>query len=203
MLSYAEIMRSRNAKDPTFAEEYKSLSDAHSDILVARERLAFAVATSDYEDADNALADTTAFRLKNPTPPSEAFFALIKQEEELKHDFTLLSEVTLYITYDGITDTYRGTLNRLKEALGDGSAQFMHASGECQALYRQARTEAEREIFTELVRVRTLIADALGYDSYNDYAYELFGFAHTADELEKYAEDIFDYLLPVYTNMKL
>ncbi|MBQ7356416.1 MAG: hypothetical protein IJW66_03340 [Clostridia bacterium] len=200
MLSYAEIMRSKNVKDHTFAEEYRALKDAHADILVARERLAFAVATSDYEDADNTLADTTAFRIKSPTVPTDALFTLIKQEEELKQDFTLLSEDTVYITYGGITDTFRGTLNRLKESLGDG-AQLVHASDECHALYRRARTEAECEIFTELVRVRTLIADTLGYDSYNDYSYEIYGYAHTFDGLEKYAEDIFDYLLPVYTDL--
>lgn len=204
MLSYAELMCSKNARDAFYAGEYATLHDSYADIFAAKERLANEILNSEYanELSEVGFGDAIVFRIDNQSAITSEFFTLLQKEEELKREFSLLSENNIYITYDGITDTYRGTLNRLREIFGEGTPPFMHASGECEALYDAAISKKEREIFSELARTRALIADSLGYESYNAYAYDLLGYAHSADEYNKYAEDVFNYLLPIHTDLR-
>ncbi len=205
MFAYAELMHNRNSGDAFYESEYGILKKAYADVFSAKERLAYEIMRSEHRDQlrEIGFADATPFRIDNWNRITDDYFSLLGQEEKLKYSFTLLSEDNVYITYDGITDTYSGTINRLKESLGNDIQSFIQASDECAKLYDKALTEKKLDIFLGLVKTRALISDSLGYDSYNDYASDLLGYTHTEDEYQKYTADVFDYLFPVYTDLSI
>lgn len=205
MLAYTELMYSKDSGDVFYASEYRVLKKTYADVFAAKERLAYEIMRSEHRDQlmEIGFADATPFRIDKWNRITDDYFSLLGQEEKLKYSFTLLSEDNVYITYDGITDTYSGTINRLKESLGGNTQSLIQASDECAKLYDKALTEKKLDIFLGLVKTRELISDSLGYDSYNEYASDLLGYSHTADEYQKYTADVFDYLSPVYNDLSI
>lgn len=57
------------------------------------------------------------------------------------------------------------------------------------------------EIFVELVKVRYLLAEALGYSSYVEYAYDGWGYEYTKDDFAGLLSDISTYVNPVYNKL--
>lgn len=205
MYSYSRIMCSKDENDAFYSNEYSFLSKAYADVFSAKERLAYEIVRSEHKNelAKIGFSDSAIFKIPDPSIISDDYFSLITQEGKLKHSFTMLSENNVYITYDGVTDTYSGTLDRLRETHGDGTQRFLQASAECAELYSQALLNRKLDIYIALISTRGLIADTLGYDSYNDCARDLLGYTHTLDDYQKYAEDVFEYLLPVYKDLSI
>lgn len=205
MYSYAELMHNKDCSNTFFGNEYDILSKSYSDLYTERERLSYEILRSEYKDELSKIGftDTATFKINDRGSISDDYFALISHEEKLKYSYQTLSERNVYITYDGISDTYSSTINRLRDELGESSQAFSDATEECHALYLEALTEQRLNIFLSLVSTRNLIAGLLGYDSYNDYAYDILEYGHTADEYREYAKDVLEYTFPVYSDLNI
>ena len=205
MYSYAELMHNKDSSDDFYQNEYSVLSKAYSDLYTARTRLSYEILCSEHKEELSKIGftDTVPFKIADPDRISDDYFSLISHEEKLKYSYLTLSERNVYITYDGITDTCYSTINRLKEALGDGSQKFSQAVEKCQELYLEALTNQKLSIYASLINTRSLIASSLGYDSYNDYAYDVLNYTHTAEDYKEYAEEILEYMSPVYNDLSI
>ena len=205
MLSYAALMYAKNDADTYYLQEFRELRKDYPELLVKKEQLAYAIITSPVKNELPTLGfdDTTVTKIDSAHEVNEDFFNLLLEEEELKCEFDLLSKSTVNITFGGITDSYASTVERLKTSFDVHSMHFTRALEECSNLYERELDRSRCDIFVRLVKVRTLIAASLGYESYNDYAYDVLNYEHTEDAYKEFSEDIFEYLLPVYSDISL
>ena len=67
-------------------------------------------------------------------------------------------------------------------------------------IYMQ-KNAACADIYLQLVKIRTQIADTLGYDSYIDYAYDYLGRDFSKEEAAKFCEMVKEYIVPVADSM--
>ena len=75
------------------------------------------------------------------------------------------------------------------------------AALEAEYLTLDSASAAERgaDIFIELLKIRKQLADAYGYESYSEYAYEALGHDYSAEDMSALCEDIARFALPIYT----
>ena len=203
MLAYAELMHAKNENDELYTGEFKYLSAERARVCEAAEGLALEISLSDKKSELISAGQGLGISLKldDDISVTSEVISLLKQEEKLKSDFALLSPDTVEITIGGTTDTYNATIKRLAEAFGSATIQFAQSKEICDALYNQSLTARKCEIFVELARVRSLIATSLGYKDYNEYSYELLGLGYTKDQYVSFTESVFEYLLPVYSDL--
>lgn len=57
------------------------------------------------------------------------------------------------------------------------------------------------EVYRQLIQVRVQIAEILGYDNYADYAYDYLGRDFTREEASAFAEQVKEYLVPLYDDL--
>ena len=203
MYAYLTLKTSQNSADKTWAEEYEILSGEEPRVSEAIEKLYVAVARSEHAERfeEDYFGDGHIEKYKDGGKYTDAAVELLEREAELTAEYSALSTATVKIVYDGISDTYDNTAERLKSTFGEGSKKYKKAMTECDALFDEALEEAGAEIFTELLKVRHRIADAMGYESYMEYAYELRGHDYTADELDGLINDVAKYVTPVYQSL--
>ena len=64
-------------------------------------------------------------------------------------------------------------------------------------LYEMSRADRQQEIYIELLKVRRLIANELGYASYMELAYDRMEYDYTTDEMFDLIKDIGQYVSPI------
>ena len=90
------------------------------------------------------------------------------------------------------------------ESLSDKVVALMKAEAELEARYtatKHGKLAEMKEIYLELLRVRRMIADEMGYDSYRDYAYEQNGYSYASSEVLDLITEISKYAAPVYQKL--
>ena len=96
---------------------------------------------------------------------------LMQEEAALENEYTSLGTATVEITYTsmGLSEPITGTVDevkaQLKEHYGSNVTAYNNALIEVNNRYKQKLGELTKPIFIELVRVRRLLADELGYSS--------------------------------------
>ena len=200
MYAYLTVKTSQNSADKTWAEEYEALSGEEPRVAEAIEKLYVAVARSEHAERfeEDYFGDGHIEKYSDGGKYTDAAVELLEREAELTAKYSALSSANVKIVYGGISDTYDNTAERLKSTLGEGTKKYKKAIAECDLLFAEAVDEAGAEIFTELLKVRYKIAEAMGYGSYMQYAYELRGHDYTADELNSLINNVAKYVTPVY-----
>lgn len=112
---------------------------------------------------------------------------------------------------DGVTELYIKeaelkmdymTLEYTKLPISAGEYSLSEASGldpAAKAELEAAYSDKALEIFTELVKTRSSLASAYGYDSYGALMLDEMTDAFTKDELTEYLGDIKEHISPLYT----
>ena len=199
MYTVAEIHHMQNTSDAYWMREYEYISTRISAFSDAVEEIFVACAQSaDRERYENEYFMYSLDKYVDGGIYTDEVIALMKREAELEAEYTAISEATVTITYQGITDTYENILLQIKNTHGSGSGEYIKAEEECYSLLYDALVGKWRKIFIELLKVRRNIADELGEESYSDYAYSAMGYDYTSNEMMSLLRQIKTTVYPVY-----
>ena len=103
------------------------------------------------------------------------------------------------IKWTGTADEVIATANEFYKGQQDTLDRVLFA---IDLLYQTARSECESEILLDLIKVRRLIADELGYSSYLTYAYDVRGYDYEASDMFSLIKDVGQYLAPVESGLQ-
>ncbi len=132
---------------------------------------------------------------------SENMVKLWSDEEALEAKYSSISTATVTVTYKGKEATVDNILSEYLEKYGENSKEYLAAYSACMQEYEDKSTVLFREIFIDLIKIRKLIADELGYASYKTYAYESYGRDYSEAEAEAFIDDIAEFAVPVYQTL--
>lgn len=204
MLSYAQLMQTKDKTNAFFAGEYKRLYASSPSVAFAMEKLFCAAAASPHA---RELAETKYFasdlceRYQGGGLYNETTLPLFEREAELLLGTQSISPDNVTVTYGGLTDTVTNIVNRYLEIYGEVGAEYLQARLRCQTLYAKAANKKRADIFLSLVRVRREIADALGYASFAEVAAMRQGYSADLDTVRTLLDAIEARLLPVYQEL--
>ena len=203
MYSYLQIMTSLDSSDEYWAEEEKYISTNYPEYSKCVEDLFVAAANSPHAERfeDEYFGEGLIDEYKDGGSYTDELVELMATEAELESSYSQLSTKTVTITYAGRTDTVDNILAYYEETYGKNSSKYKTAQTRCQSLYENACTELSRPIFVDLIKVRKLIADELGNESYLTYAYDTIYHDYTEEEMLEFISDVPKYILPVYTKL--
>ncbi len=106
---------------------------------------------------------------------SDAVVELMAEEARLESEYSSISTANVQITYNGMNSAIRwsGTVDEViakaREHFKDDDASYERCLYAIDLLYEQARANIEKPLFVELIKIRRLIADELGYKSYASF----------------------------------
>ncbi|MBQ7363469.1 MAG: hypothetical protein IJW48_03345 [Clostridia bacterium] len=202
MYTLAELGNMKNSSDAFWHAEYEYMSVGYSRFTDALE--AMFVACAESENRERFENEYFGYSLEDYADGeiyTERAVELLSREAELEAEYSALSTSSIEITYLGKTDTVDNILKGLRESYGADSAIYASAYGDCMELYYEEESRMGGELFLELLSLRALIADELGYDSYTDYAYEIMGHDYSARDMMGLLSDMKDSVYPVFSRL--
>lgn len=180
-----------NGADQAAADESAALSRLSIQLFDECYQALALLADTPYQDivARDTGADIMDY-LRDYQPLTDREAALYEEEERLVQAYDQAMAQPARVTVDGRVWT-EGTLAADTEL--DDEAWW-----EISALLERERNRAAGEIFLQLVRVRTEIAEANGYSSYADYAYrENYGRDYTTEDIQAVRKAAKRYWVPL------
>ena len=196
MYCLAEIRSCQDTTDPYYAEELTWCMDAYYDLQERMEEMYYLCAGSDlaerlekeyfWEGFAGEYADAELSTYNEET------LALMHRESALLTEYReLLAAPTVTLENGREVDLY----SFLSEA---DDAEYDEA---LMAYYRQYNAEMSR-IYIDLVKTRRQLAEALGFSSYEQMAYD-YSFArdYSPEEAARYIEDIREQIVPIYEEL--
>lgn len=199
MYTYASIRNSQDKTDDFWREEYELISKRYPDFMRAVEALFVSAASSPYakEFEKDYFGDGLIEKYKDGARLNDTIIELLLKETELENEYSALSGETVRITVDGNTDSYDAHLSALKESVDDERA-YEAMKRVYDELYKEEYSRHSVRIFTELIKVRRLIADAYGYESYATLAYSEIYHDYSREEAVEFFKSIARSIVPVY-----
>lgn len=203
MYQIANIYNSRDSANEYWAEEFSYISTNYPSFTKVVEELYVAAANSPHAEdfEDEYFGEELIEKYKDGGSYTDELVELLAAEAEYEADFKYLSPATVKITYAGITDYAQNLINNFKIKYGEGATEYQSAYAACMVQYNNEYEKLASEIYVSLIRIRRLIADELGYDSYADYAYEALGHEYTKAEMSAFLDDIEEFVVPVYSSL--
>ncbi len=202
MAAIAGIYAKRDAANEKWAEEDLFINTAYPAFIKTVEELYVAAASSPY--ADKFALDYFGEELydyKDGGIYTDEIVLLMEKEAELEGEYTALSTATVKISYNNITDTFDNILAFYADKYGEESREYLQALTSCNTLYEEELTRISCELLVSLLKQRRLISDALGYESYEKFAYDTIYHDYEREELEIFLEDVTEYVIPVYVSL--
>lgn len=203
MLSYANIMMSKDTGDEFWCGEYAYVSENYPTFAAALEDMFVAAACSPdatrYED--EYFGEGLIENYADGGDLTDALVALLAEEARLENAYSSLSSASVVITYNNMTATCDEILAFYEENYGTLSQSYKLAEEACEELYAKECSRLSCEYYTELVKVRRNIADEYGYTSYSIVAYDELYHDYTEEEMLAYLYDIAEYAVPVYSTL--
>ncbi len=203
MLSLILLRSSADITDTVLAEEYELLSGKSPAIAQAVEELFVAIAASDFVSRLESEEFGAGFfdEYKDGSKYTDTVVALLEKEAKFESDYLAISPATVMIKFEGATDSYENTLTRVQKKYASNKVKLNNALAECERLYIKESEKLSESIYIELLKTRSLLAEAYGYDSYTQYAYEILGHDYSTEEADALMSDIAEYAIPVYLSL--
>lgn len=203
MQSYLSIATAIDATDEFYFAENELLTEVYPKIVQALENLFVAAASSKHAERfeEDYLGVGLIAEYGEGGIYTEKVVELLQSEAELELKSASLSPENVEITYEKTTATYEAIEASLAQKYGRSSLAYERAIIECEELYFEARTRIMIPILVELFRVRRLIADELGYDSYATFAYDTLYHDYDPSVMDGFLSDIGRYVVPVYADL--
>ena len=209
MYSLSQIYNNKNSSVEYWQNEYKYISTNYPRLSKAVEDLLVACAQS----ADRATFESDYFKYSleeyvDGGMYSDEVVALMEEEARLESQYTSLSTATVEITYKGVSSAmdWTGSVDEVtakaREYFKNDAASYERCLLTIDLLYEQARLKIEKPLLVELVKVRRLIADELGYSSYSELAYESMGYDYSPDEMMALLSEVGKYAAPVASELE-
>lgn len=200
--SLAQIYFYKDSSDEYRRGEYDHISTEYPKITKALEDMLVACANSAYKSEFEE--EYFHFPLDSYLSGgiyTEEMVALMEREAELENEYSSLSTSTVKIRYGALYGTIDVILEKIGKVHGEHSQKYANAKSECFRIYEEKKAERTAEIFTELVKVRKLIADEAGYDSYTDLAYLELGHDYSSEDMLDFLLDLKDTVYPVFLRL--
>lgn len=202
MHSYALIRVSIDASDSEFAEEYARLSEALPEVRRAVDALyALSKASDNADRYETEVFGAGYFSSANKAEYSDRVISLLKEEADAEARYSAMSTANVRFSYDGRTMTYKDAEKYLAAKYGENTAKYDKALADCKSKHDKQYADTAADIFVELLSIRRLIANELGYESYAEYAYALAGRGYAPREAKVLIADVSRYLVPVYSEL--
>ena len=116
------------------------------------------------------------------------------EEAELEAQNSAISVSNVEISYIIGKKTFTGTVEEVLEAIkteyGEKSSIYRNAQIACPKIFETKKVEIQADLFVKLVKVRSLIADEMGADSYTEIGYENSGHDYSPEEMLAFLDDI-------------
>lgn len=203
MYSYANIMNSADSQDTYWSVEYEFIATEYPKFMQAVEGLFVAAATSVHAEKfeTDYFGNGLIEEYGNGAKYTDKVIALMQDEALLEADYASLSTLTVTIKYYGYSGTVENILARYEQFYGKESIEYERAKSDCEALAESALSERSMDILVELFKVRRMISDELGYDSYAELAYNEIYHDYNQKEFLAFADDVKSYVIPVYSKL--
>lgn len=208
MYAIAEIQRSKDSSVGFWQDEYAYISTNYPRITHALEELLVECARSEHKDGfeDEYFGCSLDGYLDGGVYTDEAV-ALMAREAELESEYSSLSTANVNISYKSVTGIlWEGTADEViamaREHFKNDDAGYKNVLSAITLLYEKARRELAKPIYVELIRIRHLIADELGLDSYSELAYDELGYGHTEKDMLELIADVGRYAAPVASDLE-
>ena len=204
MCSMIEINRSKNSSIQFWIEEAAYVGEYYPLLTQAVENLLVACARSVNKTAfESEYFGYDLDEYENGGIYTDAVVSLMQRESELEDEYSSFSTATVEISYTrfGVAEPFKGTVDevkaQLKQYFGNDTAAYSNALINVNNLYKQKLNELSKPIFIELIKVRRLIADELGYGSYTELAYENLGYDYSSEDMLALLGDVGNYVFTI------
>ena len=204
MYAIAEIYHYRNASVEFWQSEYTYLITNYPTLSQAVENLLVACARSMHKATlESDYFGYSLDEYKDGGIYTDEVVALMQEESRLEAEYSAISTANVEITYSSVNSAinWSGTVDEViakaREHYANDDASYERALMAINLLYEKARQDVERPIYIELIKVRRLIADELGYSSYAELAYDTLGYDFTENDMLALLSDIGKYVAPV------
>ncbi len=202
MYTLAELGNMRDSSDPFWHAEYEYTSVSYAYFADALEAMLVACAESEHrERLENEYFGYSLEEYADGEKYTDRSVELMAREAELEAEYSAISTATVEITYLGTSGTVDTVLESLRASYGAESAIYASAYGDCMKLYYEESDRIGSEIFLELLSLRALIADELGYGSYTEYAYEVMGHGYEVRDMKRFLYSVKDSVYPVFSKL--
>lgn len=195
-----QLKQSLNSLDKEVNEEHAFVSTRYPDFADAIEQLYVACARSEHArrfEEDYFRADISKYA--DGGKLSDEVVALLREEAAMETTYNTLS-ANAEIEYRGKTGTYESFLAQINQKYATmlDSSQHLAELTALKLAYENQIVKPINELYVNLVVVRRKIADAMNYESYLPYAYEVNGYEYTTEEMRSFLAAIKQYVAPVY-----
>lgn len=194
MDAVAYIEYCKNLSDEFFKAEYEYLEEQSPVLQRSMELLYTAAANCAHkEQLEDAYfgEDFLDFYLTHNIYTNDTFVALAQEESALQTEY-----MTLQDSQEVVIDGQRYDFDQLCE---DYDGDYYTLYTEIYPAYYEQYNASCGEIFVKLVQTRQKMAEAAGYASYADYAYEYtYGRDYTPQMARDYVAQIRDTLVPLF-----
>lgn len=202
MNALATIYNYKDTTNEFWLAEYQYISTNYPSFSQATEKLFVSAANSPHSESfANDFFGEGLSEYKDGGIYTDELVALMEKEAELEAEYTSISTASVTVSYEGLTDTYDKILSFYKEKYGEGSVEYLRAKALCDELYERERAKLEGALLVELIKVRKEISDALGYDSYEKFAYDTLYHDYSPEKMEEFIKAVTEYVIPVYLNL--
>lgn len=208
MYSLAQIYNNSDSSIEYWQKEYEYISTSYPRLTQAIEDLLVACARSEGKTAfEENYFGYSLDEYVNGGIYTDAVVALMAEEARLESEYSSLSTASVKIVYKGTDQNARweGTVDEViekaREYYKNDDRKYETCLVAINEYYQAAREVMEQDILIELIKVRRLIADELGYTSYSVLAYDGMGYDYTASEMFALLSDIGKYVTPVLNDL--
>lgn len=209
MYSLAQIYNSKDYSVEYWQTEYEYISTNYPRLSKTVEDLLVACARSEHRaDFEEKYFGYSLEEYVDGGIYTDEVVALMEEEARLESEYTSISTSNVEITYNGVDTNIRwsGTVDEViamaREYYKNDDATYERCVNHIYDLYDQAREKVEAPIFVEIIKVRRLIADELGYESYSTLAYDSMGYDYSPSEMLNLLRDIGAYAAPVASDLE-
>lgn len=204
MYALVEINQSKNASVKYWNDEADYFATYYPKLIQATEKLIVACAQSVHkEELESGYFGYSIDEYADGGIYTDEVVILMDAEARLENEFSSLSTATVEISYSrfGVDEPFVGTVDevkaQLKEYFGNDTTAYNNVLPLIDNLYKQKLGKLSEEIYVELIKVRRLIADELGYESYTQLAYSTLGYDYAEEDILALLEDVRKYVYTV------
>ena len=203
MYTLAQIYSKKDSSVEFWQDEYLYLSKGYPAFAKSVENLLVACSLSEHKSAFEE--DYFGYNLDEYLDGgdyTDELVALLEEEAIKEAEYSSFSTATVNITYSSIGSfSFSGTVDEVykqaEEKFGKDSTQYKNATIVINELYKQKVKELATPIYVDLIKIRRLIADELGYDTYIDCAYENLGYDYSPEDMRELLKNVGAYIAPV------
>lgn len=204
MYSLSEIYNNKDSSVEYWQGEYEYISTNYPRISKAVEDLLVACAkSSNRAEFENNYFGYSLEKYTDGGIYSDEVVALMAEEARMESEYASLSTANVEIEYNGVDSSIRwkGTVDEViamaQEHFKYDEASFERCLMAIDTYYIAARQKIENPLFVELIKIRRLIADELGYEDYHVLGYESMGYDYSAEQMRSMLQSIGRYTSPV------